>query len=66
MWLEVTRLKVRDERSAEARERSRAEQSESEKSRVQQYANEPNEENIRKTPYIGREARQMSEWEMHG
>ena len=61
------RLKVRDERWAEARERSRAEQSESEKSRVQQYAKEPNEENMRETPpYIGREARQMSEWEMHG
>ena len=58
------RLKVRDERWAEARERSRAEQSE--KSRVQQYANEPNEENMRETPYIGREARQMSEWEMLG
>ena len=70
VWLDVMRLKVRDERWAEARERSRAEQSESEsesESRVQQYANEPNEENMRETPpYIGREARQMSEWEMHG
>ena len=27
---------------------------------------QPNEENMRETPYIGREARQMSEWEMHG
>ena len=65
MWLDVMRLKVPDERWAEARERSRAEQSE--KSRVQQNANEPNEENMRETPpYIGREARQMSEWEMYG
>ena len=48
-------------------QQSRAEQSENEKSRVQQYANEPNEENMRETPpYIGREARQISEWEMHG
>ena len=57
------RCRTRDEQ----RRASVAEQSESEKSRVQQYANEPNEENMRETPpYIGREARQMSEWKCTG